>query len=53
MWKEKIKFFIKETDSGIWKAVKNNRFVPTHKVNGVVLNKPLENLSQDEREKVK
>lgn len=40
LWKEKMKIFIEETNRGIWKVVKEGPFVPTHNVDGVVVEKP-------------
>lgn len=35
-----MKFFIQWMNHGIWKAVKEDPYVSTHGVNGVVVNKP-------------
>lgn len=40
LWKEKMKFFIKGMDHGILKVMKKGLFVPMHKIDVVLVNKP-------------
>lgn len=39
-------------DRGIWKSVKEGLFVPTHNVNGVVVNKSEKDWTKDDKEYV-
>lgn len=45
-------FFIVGVYHGISKVVKEGQFVPTHKVNGVVVNKPEKDWTKDDKENV-
>ena len=48
-----MNFFIERTGHGIWKAVKERRpFVPTHKVNDNVADKPEKDWSKEDKENV-
>lgn len=39
LWQENMRIFIEVMDCGIWKIVKEDSFVLTDEVNGVVVNK--------------
>lgn len=52
LWNEKMKFFIKWMDRDIWKAVNEGPFVPIHKVNGVIENKPEKDGTKNDKENV-
>lgn len=46
-----MKFFIKGIDRGIWRAMKESLFFPTHE-DDVEINKPEKDLSKDDKENV-
>lgn len=50
LWKDKMNFFIKWMDPGICKTMREGLFVPTHKVNGVVVKKHGNNWTKDDKE---
>lgn len=52
LWKEKIKIITEEIYFDIQKDVNNDSFVPTHQVDGVVINKEEDYWANEEREKV-
>lgn len=41
LWKYKMKFIIEGMNCGIWKALKEGPFVPTHKVDVSIVNKKI------------
>lgn len=51
-WEEKMKFFIEGTNRGIWKAVREGSFVPTHEVNGVVVEKYEKDWCKEDKQNV-
>lgn len=52
LWREKMKVFIEGMNCGIWKIVKEGPFVPTHEVNGTVVDKLEKDWSKEDIENV-